>query len=66
MQKINVDPNIWIIFKKTIDENKLPIIKFWGLTDDALKLASLIDKGWTAIRHGNDWEETSFPLIGEI
>lgn len=58
-----VNPELWIIFKKARDEQtNQPVIRFKGLTDNKLEVAELTEDGWNAIRIDKDFRETEFPL----
>ena len=57
MTTVTLDPNLWIILKKTRDDENRRIMKFKGLTGDPLLVAELTDEGWTCIRVGRDWQE---------
>lgn len=54
MTTINIDPNIYIVYKLKAGKFGTELI-FHGLVSDKLELADLTDDGWTGMRVGRDW-----------
>ena len=55
--KVDLDPSLWIILKKTRDDENRRVMRFKGITDDKLEVSEAVEEGWLANRVGRDWKE---------